>query len=213
MKKKLILLVISIFLVIWHQLSRAGEEFQLPIFTPSDLRSTLVHPSLVGKTTHEIPDFSFINQNGETITQESVKNKIYVANFFFTSCPSICIDLTKNLKLVQDAFDVNDILILSHSVDPKIDSIERLKKYEEINDINGKNWFFLRGDINEVIKMAQLGYFAIASVDNHIDNSLIHTENIVLIDTESRIRGVYNGTSQLEMSYLISDIKKLLSND
>ena len=127
MKKKLILLVISIFLIIWYQLSRAGKEFQLPIFTPSDLRSTLVHPSLVGKTTHEIPDFSFINQNGETITQESVKNKIYVANFFFTSCPSICIDLTKNLKLVQDAFDVNDILILSHSVYLKMYFNVRLK--------------------------------------------------------------------------------------
>lgn len=212
MKKKLILLIISVFLILWYQLSKVDDEFQLPIFTPSDLRSTLVHPSLVGKTTHEIPNFSFVNQNGDIINQESVKNKLYIANFFFTSCPSICIDLTKNLKLVQDAFDANDILILSHSVDPKIDSVERLKKYEEINDINGKNWFFLRGNINEIIKMAQLGYFAIASIDNHIENSLIHTENIVLVDSESRIRGVYNGTSQLEMSYLISDINKLLNN-
>ena len=211
MKKKLILLIISVFLILWYQLSKVDDEFQLPIFTPSDLRSTLVHPSLVGKTTHEIPNFSFVNQNGDIINQESEKNKLYIANFFFTSCPSICIDLTKNLKLVQDAFDANDILILSHSVDPKIDSVERLKKYKKINDINGKNWFFLRGDINEIIKMAQLGYFAIASIDNHIENSLIHTENIVLVDSESRIRGVYNGTSQLEMSYLISDIKKLLS--
>jgi protein SCO1/2 len=212
MKKKLILLIISVFLILWYQLSKVDDEFQLPIFTPSDLRSTLVHPSLVGKTTHEIPNFSFVNQNGDIINQESVNNRIYIANFFFTSCPSICIDLTKNLKLVQDAFDANDILILSHSVDPKIDSVERLKKYEGINDINGKNWFFLRGDINEIIKMAQLGYFAIASIDNHIENSLIHTENIVLVDSESRIRGVYNGTSQLEMSYLISDINKLLNN-
>ena len=212
MKKKLILLIISVFLILWYQLSKVDDEFQLPSFTPSDLRSTLVHPSLVGKTTHEIPNFSFVNQNGNIINQESVNNRIYIANFFFTSCPSICIDLTKNLKLVQDAFDANDILILSHSVDPKIDSVERLKKYEEINDINGKNWFFLRGDINEIIKMAQLGYFAIASIDNHIENSLIHTENIVLVDSESRIRGVYNGTSQLEMSYLISDINKLLNN-
>lgn len=212
MKKKLILLIISVFLILWYQLSKVDDEFQLPIFTPSDLRSTLVHPSLVGKTTHEIPNFSFVNQNGNIINQESVNNRIYIANFFFTSCPSICIDLTKNLKLVQDAFDANDILILSHSVDPKIDSVERLKKYEEINDVNGKNWFFLRGNINEIIKMAQLGYFAIASIDNHIENSLIHTENIVLVDSESRIRGVYNGTSQLEMSYLISDINKLLNN-
>lgn len=211
MKKKLILLLVGIFLIYWYQLSKVDDEFQLPIFTPSDLRPTLVHPDLVGKTTHEIPNFSFTNQNGDIVNQASVRNKIYIANFFFTSCPSICIDLTKNLKLVQNAFDPEDIIILSHSVDPQIDSVERLKKYEELNDINGKNWFFLRGDINEVIKMAQLGYFAIASVDNHIENSLIHTENIVLVDEESKIRGVYNGTSQLEMSYLISDVNKLLN--
>ena len=200
MKKKLILLLVGIFLIYWYQVSKVDDEFQLPIFTPSDLRQTLVHPDLVGKTTHEIPNFSFTNQNGDIVNQASVRNKIYIANFFFTSCPSICIDLTKNLKLVQNAFDPEDIIILSHSVDPQIDSVDRLKKYEELNDINGKNWFFLRGDINEVIKMAQLGYFAIASVDNHIENSLIHTENIVLVDKESKIRGVYNGTSQLEMS-------------
>ena len=211
MKKKLILLLVGIFLIYWYQVSKVDDEFQLPIFTPSDLRQTLVHPDLVGKTTHEIPNFSFTNQNGNIVNQASVRNKIYIANFFFTSCPSICIDLTKNLKLVQNAFDPEDIIILSHSVDPQIDSVDRLKKYEELNDINGKNWFFLRGDINEVIKMAQLGYFAIASVDNHIENSLIHTENIVLVDKESKIRGVYNGTSQLEMSYLISDVNKLLN--
>ncbi|RPF74357.1 MAG: SCO family protein [Rickettsiales bacterium TMED289] len=211
MKKKLILLLVGIFLIYWYQVSKVDDEFQLPIFTPSDLRQTLVHPDLVGKTTHEIPNFSFTNQNGDIVNQASVRNKIYIANFFFTSCPSICIDLTKNLKLVQNAFDPEDIIILSHSVDPQIDSVDRLKKYEELNDINGKNWFFLRGDINEVIKMAQLGYFAIASVDNHIENSLIHTENIVLVDKESKIRGVYNGTSQLEMSYLISDVNKLLN--
>jgi protein SCO1/2 len=75
MKKKLILLIISVFLILWYQLSKVDDEFQLPIFTPSDLRSTLVHPSLVGKTTHEIPNFSFVNQNGDIINQESVKNK------------------------------------------------------------------------------------------------------------------------------------------
>ncbi len=84
-------------------------------------------------------------------------------------------------------------------------------KYQNINQIDGKNWFLLRGEIEEVIKMAQLGYFAIASVENHVENSLIHTENIVLIDSSQRIRGIYNGTSELEMNYLIDDIKKLLT--
>ena len=118
--------------------------------------------------------------------------------------------LTKNLKIVQNAFD-DEIIILSHSVDPEIDTVERLMKYQEINEIDGNNWFLLRGDIDEIIKMAQLGYFAIASVDNHVENSLIHTENIVLVDNQQRIRGVYNGTSELEMSYLIDDINRLLN--
>ncbi len=189
---------------------KSRREFELPIFTPADLRPTLVHPSLIGKTTHEIPDFSFTNQFGNVISNTDVQNKIYVANFFFTSCPSICIDLTNNLKIVQNAFD-NEIIILSHSVDPEIDTVERLMKYQEINEINGKNWFLLRGNIDEIIKMAQLGYFAIASIDNHVENSLIHTENIVLVDRQQRIRGVYNGTSELEMNYLIDDIKRLLN--
>ena len=83
-------------------------------------------------------------------------------------------------------------------------------KYQNINQINGKNWFLLRGKIEEIIKMAQLGYFAIASVENHVENSLIHTENIALIDNKSQIRGIYNGTSELEMRYLIDDINRLL---
>ena len=210
MKNKLILCVTAITLLLWYQFTKVEEEFELPIFTPADLRPTLVHPSLIGKTTHEIPDFSFTNQFGDVIRNTDVQNKIYVANFFFTSCPSICIDLTNNLKIVQNAFD-NEIIILSHSVDPEIDTVERLMKYQEINEINGKNWFLLRGNIDEIIKMAQLGYFAIASIDNHVENSLIHTENIVLVDRQQRIRGVYNGTSELEMSYLIDDIKRLLN--
>lgn len=210
MKNKLILFVITITLLLWYQFTKVGEEFELPIFTPADLRPTLVHPSLIGKTTHEIPDFSFTNQFGNVISNKDVQNKIYVANFFFTSCPSICIDLTNNLKIVQNAFD-NEIVILSHSVDPEIDTVERLMKYQEINEINGENWFLLRGNIDEIIKMAQFGYFAIASIDNHVENSLIHTENIVLVDKQQRIRGVYNGTSKLEMSYLIDDINRLLN--
>ena len=210
MKNKLILLLIAITLLLWYQLTKVEGEFELPIFTPADLRPTLVHPSLIGKTTHKIPNFSFTNQFGNIVSHEDVQNKVYVANFFFTSCPSICIDLTNNLKIVQNAFD-NEILILSHSVDPEIDTVERLMKYQIINEINGSNWFLLRGNIDEIIKMAQLGYFAIASIDNHVENSLIHTENIVLVDDQQRIRGVYNGTSELEMSYLIDDIKRLLN--
>ena len=212
MKKKLILFITICFLSLWYVIIPKEEEFILPIFTPSDLRSNLVHPSLVGKTEHTVPDFSFIDQNGDMITEETIDNKIYVVDFFFTSCPSICIDLTNNLKQVQSAFiDNDDVLILSHSVDPKIDNVERLKKYAGINNIDDKKWFLLTGPIEDTIRMAQLGYFAIASFSNHDENSLIHTENVILVDKNRKIRGIYNGTSPLETSYLIEDINKLLS--
>lgn len=212
MKKKLILFLLICSTILWYFAIPKKEEFVLPIFTPSDLRSNLVHPSLVGKTEHIVPEFSFIDQNGNTVTETTVNNKIYIVDFFFTSCPSICIDLTNNLKEVQSTFINNDdVLILSHSVDPKVDNVERLQKYASINNINEEKWFLLTGPIEETIRMAQLGYFAIASVPNHDENSLIHTENIILIDRNRQIRGIYNGTSSLEISYLIDDINKLLS--
>ena len=213
MKNKLFVLTIFLILFAWFKALPTNDSFELPKYAPADLKPTLVHPSLIGKTEHFVPDFSFTNQNGEIVNQKYMDDKIYVANFFFTSCPSICIDLTNNLKIVQNEFkNSEDVFILSHSVDPEIDTTKRLKRYEEINSIDDKNWFLLRGEINEIIRIAQFGYFAIASSDLLIEDSLIHTENFILIDKNRQIRGVYNGTSKLEMSYLIDDIKTLLSN-
>jgi len=211
MKNKSILLIILTIIIGWYLVIPKKEEFELPVFTPSDLRATLVHPSLVGKTEHSIPNFTFINQDSLTITQKTVEGKIYVVDFFFTSCPSICIDLTNNLKLVQEAFkDSDDVFILSHSVDPKYDTVSRLKKYGEIHNINSKRWFLLRGTIEQITEMAQLGYFAIAEFKNHREYELIHTENIILVDQNRQIRGIYNGTSSVDIGYLIADIQKLL---
>ena len=211
MKNKSILLIILTLIIGWYLVIPKEEKFELAIFTPSDVRATLVHPSLVGKTEHTIPNFTFINQDSLTITEKTIEGKIYVVDFFFTSCPSICIDLTNNLKLVQEAFkDSDDVFILSHSVDPKYDTVSRLKKYGEIHNINSKKWFLLRGTIEQITQMAQLGYFAIAEFRNHTEYELIHTENVILVDQNRKIRGIYNGTSSIDIGYLIADIKKLL---
>ncbi len=211
MKNKSILLIILTLIIGWYLVIPKEKEFELPVLTPSDLRPTLVHPSLVGKTEHSIPNFTFINQDSLTITQDTVEGKIYVVDFFFTSCPSICIDLTNNLKLVQEAFkDSDDIFILSHSVDPKYDTVSRLKQYGEIHNINSKQWFLLRGTIEQITEMAQLGYFAIAEFKNHTEYELIHTENVILVDQDRQIRGIYNGTSPIDIGYLIDDINLLL---
>ena len=188
-----------------------NTDFRLPVYTPADLDSDWVHESIQNSTEpHIVQDFEFINQNGKIIDEQTVAGKIYVVDFFFTSCPSICIDLTKNLQLVQEAFKEDDnILILSHSVDPTNDTVSRLKKYSEIYNINSKKWFLLRGSIEDITQMAQLGYFAIAAVDNHDQSELIHTENVILVDQNGKIRGIYNGTSSIDVGYLIADIKKL----
>ena len=116
--------------------------------------------------------------------------------------------LFPNLVFAQNELSLMDAIELAMWQNYEI---QISAKKQKINEINGSNWFLLRGNIDEIIKMAQLGYFAIASIDNHVENSLIHTENIVLVDDQQRIRGVYNGTSELEMSYLIDDIKRLLN--
>ena len=156
MKKKLILFLLICFPVLWYLSIPKEQEFVLPIFTPSDLRSNLVHPSLVGKKEHIVPNFSFIDQNGNIVSEKTVENKIYIVDFFFTSCPSICIDLTNNIKEVQSVFEENDdVLILSHSVDPKVDNIERLQKYASINNISLE-------EVEKIFENSQYGEFKIA---------------------------------------------------
>ncbi len=163
---------------------------------------------------HTVADFSFTNQLGEQIDQETIKNKIYVVNFFFTSCPGICPRMTNNLHPVQEAFlEDDDVLILSHTVTPWSDSVPQLKTYGEINKINPKKWHLLTGNKEELYKMGRLSYFVDEGYGKTVtdSNEFLHTENIILVDRKRRIRGVYSGTSKLEMKNLINDIHLLKS--
>lgn len=159
---------------------------------------------------HKIPDFSFLNQNGEKITQKTFENKIYVTDFFFTTCPGICPMMTKNMHLVQDAFKEDDeVLLLSHSVTPTIDSIPQLKKYA-INKKIGKNWHLVTGDKKEIYSLGRQSYF----VENDLGETksmddFLHTENFILIDKNKHIRGIYNGLNKNSVKQLIADIKTL----
>ena len=159
---------------------------------------------------HKIPDFSFLNQNGEKITQKTFENKIYVTDFFFTTCPGICPMMTKNMHLVQDAFKEDDeVLLLSHSVTPTIDSIPQLKKYAISKKI-GKNWHLVTGDKKEIYSLGRQSYF----VENDLGETksmddFLHTENFILIDKNKHIRGIYNGLNKNSVKQLIADIKTL----
>ena len=162
------------------------------------------------KTFHTIPDFSLTDQNGKNITHKTFENKIYVADFFFTTCPGICPKMTSNMSLVQDAFkDDNNVLLLSHSVTPSIDSVAQLKKYAIDKEI-GKNWHLVTGDKKEIYDLGRKSYFVEEDLGKpkSIDDFL-HTENFILIDKNKRIRGIYNGLSKNSVKQLIADIKTL----
>lgn len=163
------------------------------------------------KVTHKIPEFSFINQNGITINNSFYKGKIYVADFFFTTCPGICPKLTKNMSILQDTYkDNDDILLLSHSVMPWVDSVEKLKTYSVNNNIDAKKWNLVTGDKEQLYAIARNGYFADEDFKKTQDESeFIHTENFILVDKEGYLRGVYNGTIELDLQRLMRHIKLL----
>ena len=211
MKKKLILFILICCPILWYLFIPNEEEFVLPIFTPSDLRSNLVHPSLVGNTEHTVPDFSFIDQNGNTVTETTVKNKIYVVDFFFTSCPSICPIMTNNMLLIQEEFiQNNNIMLLSMSVTPEIDNVEVLKKYAIEKGVIDSKWNITTGSKKHIYELARKSYFAVLDQGDGGLQDFIHTPNFILVDTKKQIRGIYDGTVENEISRLIQDINILV---
>ena len=185
-------------------------EKTLPIYQPYDVNEKLVDSSIsyISKY-HKISDFELINQNGETITQESYKNKIYVADFFFTTCQSICPIMTKNMLDIQEQLkNDKEILLLSHTVTPEIDSVQQLKKYALENRIDDDKWNLVTGEKKQIYDLARKSYLAVE--DSEFGNfDMIHTENFMLIDKKRQIRGFYDGTDKSEIIRLLSDIEIL----
>ena len=163
------------------------------------------------KDIHTISNFSFVNQYGNKITNETYKDKIYIADFFFTSCPGICPRLATNMRKLQEVYKYDtEVLLLSHSVTPEQDSIPVLKAYAAENKVNVKKWNLVTGERKAIYDLARKSYFADEDfVKTQDDNAFIHTENFVLIDKKGRIRGVYNGTLAIEVDRIIRHIKLL----
>jgi protein SCO1/2 len=158
---------------------------------------------------HTVPSFAFENQDGKVITNEAVKGKIYVANFFFTSCPTICPKMTSQLKRLQSMTKEEGIVILSHSVDPIRDSVARLKKYAIDNGLDTKNWHLMTGDAEDIYDLGMEGYNLSAMEDGSAPGGFLHSEMVVLVDKEGHLRGMYEGTNTEAMDRLVADIKKL----
>ncbi len=188
---------------------------RLPIYQPNMVNAELVDSTLQHvKKYHRIADFSLLNQNGDTITQENYRDKIYVADFFFTTCPTICPIMTANLVEVQAAL-ANDpeVLLLSHSVTPEIDSVAQLKKYAIEKGVNDAKWNLVTGDKKQIYELARKSYLAVQEDGDGGPFDMIHTENFILIDKQRRIRGFYDGTKEEEMDRLLADIEILKNSE
>ena len=180
----------------------------LPIFTPSNVDPVLVDSTIQHKKKyHKIADFSLTNQNGKTITQNDYADKIYVADFFFTTCRTICPIMTTNMAEIQKAIlDDDDVMLLSHSVTPEIDSVEQLKRYAIKKGVNDKKWNLVTGDKKDIYALARKSYLAVKSQGDGGPFDMIHTENFLLIDKKKQIRGFYDGTQKAEIERLLDDI-------
>lgn len=183
----------------------------LPVYQPADFNSELVDSTLVHvKKYHTIADFSLTNQNGEIITQDFYKDKIYVADFFFTTCPTICPVMTKNMAYLQGQIvNDEDVLLLSHSVTPDIDSVAQLKKYALEKGVMDNKWNLVTGDKKQIYELARKSYLAVKTDGDGGPYDMIHTENFILIDKERRIRGTYDGTKREDMDKLMQDLEVL----
>jgi len=150
---------------------------------------------------HKIPSFSFKNQLGNDITNKTLEGSIYVANFFFTSCPNICLQLTSNMRELQELYaDDDSIKLLSHTVMPSVDTIEILKEYGELQNIDPKKWYLVTGEKEKIYDLARDAYFADDLYKQTNDkNRFVHTENLMLVDKKGHIRGVYKGTQPEEI--------------
>lgn len=213
-KLVVVLAILSVFiLAAIYTLMKPVEK--LPVYQPAFVNTELVDTTVqYVKKYHSIPDFSLTNQNGKIITQKDYQDKIYIADFFFTTCPSICPKMTANMSDLQhEIVKYGDVMLLSHTVTPEIDSVPVLKAYALKHSVNDKIWNLVTGSKKEIYELARKSYLAAKSDGDGGKYDMIHTENFVLIDKQKRIRGFYDGTNPEEMEKLLHDLKILRNEE
>ena len=186
-------------------------EKSLPIWQPASVNAELVDSTIQHqKKYHKIADFNLINQNGKAVTQNDYQDKIYVADFFFTTCQTICPIMTDHMYQIQKEIrDENDVMLLSHSVTPEIDNVAQLKKYALKKGVRDDKWNLVTGDKKQIYALARKSYLAVKTAGNGDEYDMIHTENFMLIDKKRQIRGFYDGTDPEAISRLLDDIETL----
>lgn len=200
-------LVLSLIIIfIFYSILKTKKV--LPIYQPSRVNAEMVDSTIqyISKY-HTIADFSLVNQNGKTITQADYKDKIYVADFFFTTCQTICPIMTDHMVQIQKKIlKDDDVFLLSHSVTPQIDNVNQLKKYALEKGVNDDKWNLVTGDKKQIYALARKSYMAVKTDGNSDDYDMIHTENFMLIDKKRQIRGYYDGTEPEDIERLLEDI-------
>lgn len=214
------LLVIGI--TITYMMTKPKEK-PLPVINPVNLEEEMVDPDLLMERKgygHTIGDFSFTDQNGKAITQNDVKGHVYVAEYFFTTCGSICPVMNEQMTRVHEAYkDEDEFEILSFTVDPEVDNVERMKAYAEQHNADADQWHFLTGEKEKLYELARKSFFVLKPAEAENKNSpdvkfdFIHTNNFVLVDRKMRIRGYYDGTSTSSVDSLIHDVSRLLKEN
>lgn len=182
-------------------------EDSLPVYQPSDINPALVDEVVRNKEDHRISDFELVNQMGDTVSLKGVEGKILIVDFFFARCQTICPVMNKNMAKVQDYFqDSEDIMLLSHSVTPDIDSVSVLYDYGVEFGADPEKWWLMTGPKKQIYDLARKSYFAVLDEGDGGLQDFIHTENVILVDPYGRLRGYYDGTSEEEMGKLVQDI-------
>jgi protein SCO1/2 len=187
-----------------------GKVSRLPYYDTPDFTPLWLGDNETGGI-HIIGNFSFTDQDGSQVTNNTLSGKVYAVNFFFTTCPGICPKMTGNLKKAQDAFiDDDNIKIVSFSVMPWIDSVQKLKEYEKVFSLKNGKWFLLTGNAGQIYELARKSFFAEKDAGYNSDSTeFLHTEHVLLVDSKGRLRGIYNGTLALETERMIDDINIL----
>jgi protein SCO1/2 len=171
---------------------------------------------VVGSDTvyHTIADFKFIDQDSAEVTNDTFKDKIYVADFFFTSCRTICPKMKTQMLRVYDSIENDpEVLLLSHTIDPEYDTVGLLHDFADRLGVKSNKWHFVTGNKEDIYKIAQTSYFAAAMEDKSEPDGFIHSGAFLLIDKQKRIRGKYDGTKEVEVNRLLEDIRKLKKED
>ncbi len=207
--KKLIGAIVIIML--WNACKSNNNLKTLPIYGNRQPVTKVVNGQTITDTVYQtIPAFKFVNQYGDSISNKNFEGKIYVADFFFTSCPSICPMMQRNMLNIYNAYkDTADVRILSFTIDPKYDSVKVLKKYADKLGISGNMWWLVQGKKDETYSLAEKNYLVAVRKDSTVAGGYVHQGYFVLVDKKSRIRGAYDGTNITQVNQLIDDIKTL----